>query len=709
MSTTHFHRWRFFSAGGFDQVQLETPEDLAALAGLDQKLWASLACPTQSLEIDQRLLHYIDSNKDGRIRAPDILAAIDWTLARLADPGLLFRDEPLTLAAFKDDAVGQHLALTARRLLDILGRDETQGLEAADTGDLSRLFPPNRANGDGLVPAALTQDATLKAAIADIIACMGAETDRSGEPAVSAAGINGFFKQAQAVYAWERRSIDASVQPFGELTDAAIAAISALREKVDDYFTRIELAAFDPRAASIMNGQESELVRLSALSLANAGEIASLPLAAIDTDDTLPLESGINPAWSRAMRALRGHVVKPVLGDVDSISKDQWDALTAKCNGYFEWQAAKPAAAILQALDAQRIVWLVEHGIQDKLLALVAKDKKVAQAADGLLELDKLLRFKQGLVTLLKNFVSFQDFYGRQDKAIFQAGTLYIDGKSCDLVVAVNDVEAHAKVAANSNSFLLYCSCTRRGQPVRGREALNIVAAVTAGSQGELMIGRNGLFYDRDGNDWDATVVKVVPNAISVREAFWSPYRRMAILISEQIQKLAAARDSELVSSAASTMESGTTAPAETTKAAKAFDIARFAGIFAAIGLAIGALGTALASVVVGLLSLQWWQWPLVAIGIIVFISGPSMLMAWFKLRRRNLGPILDANGWAVNSMARINIGFGASLTQLAQLPAGAARSLRDPYARERPLWPWLLALLAVAGLALYLWWFGWQ
>ena len=56
------------------------------------------------------------------------------------------------------------------------------------------------------------------------------------------------------------------------------------------------------------------------------------------------------------------------------------------------------------------------------------------------------------------------------------------------------------------------------------------------------------------------------------------------------------------------------------------------------------------------------------------------MIMAWFKLRQRNLSPILDANGWAINTRARINISFGTTLTQLATLPKGAQRSLKDPF-----------------------------
>jgi len=75
------------------------------------------------------------------------------------------------------------------------------------------------------------------------------------------------------------------------------------------------------------------------------------------------------------------------------------------------------------------------------------------------------------------------------------------------------------------------------------------------------------------------------------------------------------------------------------------------------------------------------------------------MIIAWLKLRQRNLGPILDANGWAVNGRVKINIPFGGSLTQLARLPEGSTRSLRDPYAEKKQ--PWLLyTILAVLLLA---------
>ena len=704
MTQATAHRWRFFRAGGFDQVQLDTPADLAALRSLDQKLWASLACPVSNLELDRRMLDYIDINRDGRIRAPEILDVVDWTLARLADPSVLFTSGPLRLDSLTQDAEGSRLRAAAQRLLAVLGKSGADSLSAEDTADLALLFPPHESNGDGLVPASLTEDAALKAAIADIIACVGSVPDRSGEEAVGIEQIAAFFDQARQLHAWHARAAEQGLDAFGEGTVAAVEALSVVRAKVDDFFNRVAMAEFDPRAAALMNGQEEELARLGSLSLADAAQLGDLPLAHIAAGASLPLTGRINPAWQAALATLRERVVKPVYGDIEQLSAEQWQNLVALCANYLSWQAETPKPEIAEVLSAERILELVEQDTEAQLLALVERDLAVAEAADGLVELDKLIRLRHGLVTLLRNFVSFQNFYGRQDKAVFQAGTLYIDGKSCDLVVEVGDVEAHAKVADASECFLLYCACTRRGEPVRGKETLNIVAAVTAGSEGELQAGRHGLFYDRDGNDWDAVVVKVVQNAISIREAFWSPYRRISTLVSEQIQKFAASRDADMVASTASKVGETGAAAAAAPAQAQAFDIAKFAGIFAAIGLAVGALGTALAAVVTGILGLAWWQIPLLLVGVLLAISGPSMLLAWFKLRRRSLGPILDGNGWAVNAQARISIPFGTALTQMAELPKGAARALRDPYAEKPVLWPWLIALVLIAGIGYYVW-----
>ena len=99
--------------------------------------------------------------------------------------------------------------------------------------------------------------------------------------------------------------------------------------------------------------------------------------------------------------------------------------------------------------------------------------------------------------------------------------------------------------------------------------------------------------------------------------------------------------------------------------------------------------------IVSGFLNLQGLM-PLGVLAIILLISGPSMILAWLKLRKRNLGPILDANGWAVNAKAKINVPFGASLTGVATLPPGSQRDLVDPFAEKKSPWPKIIVVVIV-------------
>src|SRR2546428_10441270 len=101
MNTTH--AWRFFRAGGFDQVRLDSAADLAALDQLDQKLWVALACPTTGLEFDSRTLALIDLDNDGRIRPPELIAAAKWVCSLLKNPDdLLKSSSSLPLSAIND-------------------------------------------------------------------------------------------------------------------------------------------------------------------------------------------------------------------------------------------------------------------------------------------------------------------------------------------------------------------------------------------------------------------------------------------------------------------------------------------------------------------------------------------------------------------------------------------------------------------------------
>ena len=154
----------------------------------------------------------------------------------------------LPLASIDDSTPeGAELLASARQILTNLGQAEATVITAEETADTTKIFASTKFNGDGIVPAAAADDAATQAVIEDIIACVGAEEDRSGAPGVSQEKIDQFFTEAQAYSDWweEAERDAANILPLAEGTEAAVAAFKAVKAKVDDYFTRCRLAVFD--------------------------------------------------------------------------------------------------------------------------------------------------------------------------------------------------------------------------------------------------------------------------------------------------------------------------------------------------------------------------------------------------------------------------------------------------------------------------------
>ena len=137
------HVWKFFRIGGLDQVALESGADLLALKDLDQKLWVALSCPVNGLELDAKTLALIDADKDGRIRVPELLAAIDWAALHLEDLGvLLLRKDSLPLSAFKTSTPeGKSALVSAKRILANFGQPDASEITLAQAADIARITP----------------------------------------------------------------------------------------------------------------------------------------------------------------------------------------------------------------------------------------------------------------------------------------------------------------------------------------------------------------------------------------------------------------------------------------------------------------------------------------------------------------------------------------------------------------------------------------
>lgn len=694
------HNWRFFRAGGVEQLEIRGGADIAALESLDQKLWVALACPVSGLELPTETLQFLDVDKDGRIRVPDILASIAWLKEVLRSLDTLMKGgEKVYLSALNDKtAVGKELLSAARRVLEQhggIGGSEPH-LELQQVAEALQGFDARRFNGDGVVVADGEDDAVLAAIVTQIIGTVGATPDRSGKPGITQTQVDDFFAETKALLSWQDKvTACADILPLGANTAAAAAAVAAVKTKVDDYFARCRLAAFEARAAGRMNGSEAELDSLATKELSCAApEIARLPLALIAAGRPLPLSDGVNPAWASAITALAG-AVGALLGVHDAtLQESQWVAVQGRLAAYQAWCAEKPVTKV-EPLGIETLRTIAAADLHGPISELIKKDLSADGERNQLLSLQRLLFLQRDFVTLLNNFVNFSMFYSKSGAA-FQAGSLYLDGRRCDLCVRVDDAGKHAALASLAKCYLIYCDCTRQGG-----EKLSIVAALTAGDSDNLMVGRNGVFYDRRGRDFDATITKIIENPISIRQAFFAPYKSFLRIVEETVAKRAAVADAEasnkIKDAAAQTATMDQTKSAASKEPPKKLEI----GTVAAIGVAVGGIATFFTSILALFFGMGFWM-PLGLLALMLTISLPSMLIAWLKLRQRNIGPILDANGWATNCRARINVPFGAALTALASIPLGAERRLRDPYQEKHQPWRLyvlLLTLLVAAGL----------
>ena len=506
------YKWKWTKEGRMAQVRFVTGEDIARLAELDQKCWAALSMPTTGVRFDARMLELMDTDGDGRIRTPEVIAAIDFLKAKNVN--------------------------------------------------LDDLLKPSEADGKKLADVLARQ--------ADLAASAPSAADK------------------QALADWEAKGQTPEVAVFGEATAAGEAALAAVESVIDAFFA----------------------------------PPADMPLVTEAPDVTLPLRDHLNPKHLEAIMAFADACVKPVLGDgVTSIDRIGWKKVKAAFAPYRAWVAAKPV------MNAGKLGDLVDE--------------------------ERVLRYKLHLLEFLENFVSMRRLYAADESATFQMGTLRIDGKEMSLCFHVASEAAHSALSGKSNCCVLYLKLTRPSE----KAERSVCAVVTAGAVAQLYVGRNGVFFDRDGKDWDAVVTKVVENQVSLAEAFWAPWRKLGEGVASTVKKFLGDKQA----AAQKNVEAGTQ-NAQAGGAAMASSVA-------AIGIGVGMMGTAVAAIAAAVKGMGALQIALSIVAIVLVVSLPSVILTWFKLRQRDLGAILNAGGWAINRPMRFSMKRARAFTKCAGNP----------------------------------------
>lgn len=503
------HKWGFTYSGRVKQVVLRNKDDIERLHALDLKKWMAISCPVKGLRLDSRMLELMDTDKDGRIRVPEVLGAIEFLKAKGVDLSALFTP---------DEADRKALA-------EVLERQKALNLE-----------PPTPA-------------------------------------------------EQKAMDDWVALGKSEEVAFLGENTKSALEALEKVEILIDDFFAP---------------AGESQLVTEEAVR-------------------NLPLKNHINARYLEAIIDFYDKCVEPVYKEKEFIGMLEWKALKAKFAPYKAWMNSKPVMN--------------------------------CEAKSRLDDEERVLRYKISLLEFLENFVNMRRLYSNDDFAIYQCGRLRIDAREMDLCFNVEAEASHAALAAKSNCCLLYLKLYRPAQNIERR----VCAVVTAGYVSTLYVGRNGVFSDENGNEWEAVVTKVIESPVSLVEAFWSPWRKMAEACSAMVKKFISDKQTKTISNVQSTTQN-----AQSGGAAMASSVA-------AIGIGIGMLGTAAAAIVSAVNGIRpWWMIFVALAAILLAVSLPSVILAWFKLRKRDIGAILNASGWAINNPMYFSVRRAKGFTKCA-------------------------------------------
>ncbi len=695
---------RFRNFGGIYQFTVATEDDLAKIDTLDPARWAATSAPTPDLHCDTAFLRYLDPDGTKRVRVSQIVAARNWAFARLARKDILrLHTDVFPIEAIDTGDVGKRLRAVADRVNTEQGAADRSKVGLADVRGYKAGYHKLLANGDGVIPPDVVGDVEVAGFIRDAMAMVGSVRDRGGSDGIDKTLLDRFVGQAKAWLDWRAGTVAAGV--WGEDTAPAWEIVQALDGRIEAWFLYCDLLRQENPAPEALRLKDDDIRALRVgPTAALEHHLAEAPLAAPVSNGELLLSGPINAVYREKFAVLRTKVLSRALGGRPVLTREAWREIKATLGVYGTWLAAKPQEP-MDTLGEERVRAMLSSGLADKVYTLIAQDLAAQAEIDQVDDLEKLLLCVRWLVDLANNVVNFSAIYRPDATALVEKGSLVIDGRRLDFCLLVTDRAAHKAVASESLCFLVYAKITSREG---GDTVYEIVAPVTAGEKGRIHVGKRGIFIDLDNKEFDAQVVEIVENPISVREAAFAPFRRAAALIGSKIEEwtssAAAAQDHALQDRATATVTAARTevehtvdpmgtvaghdaeasptpvAPAAAATASSAAHppAARSEGLninsmVVGGGVALAGLGAILASLFSALTSLKGW----VAIfGMIAVVMSISALAGWLKLRRRDMSLILEANGWAVNVHMKITARIAQVFVFTPDLPK---ESVLDP------------------------------
>ncbi len=686
-------------------LRVDSPRDLRFVLSLDEALWVANSASIDTINADAVLLDYLDPNDDKRVHAQDVKEAIRWMLDRLATlDGVVEGNETLRLAAIREeDDEGRRIRLAADKILKRVGAADSEVVTLEHVRKVKKVEDDRGLSAAGIVLPAAAQDDEMRAFLEAVLGTVGGADHPGGEKGVTEDHLKAFLEEARTYLAWQKQSdlgtegSATAVMPLGADTHAAYELLAGLRDKIDQFFSLCHAARIDPQVADRVwapNAAPKEL------DLADRGALESFliatPLARPNPNGRLDVTGELNPQFAADMARFHETIMTP-LGAGGRLDRNEWAAIRGRFAAHRAWFEDRPAVSV-GGLDVEVLQAFVDdERFHTDSMSLIAQSHRTALDLREVHLVEQLILYQAWMLPFVNSFVSFPALYDPKKRALFEMGTLIMDGRHFTLAVRVLDRELHKRLSSASNVFVLFAEITdREGQP-----QYEVAVPVTSGGRGNLQVGKRGIFVDTDGESHHAKVIHIVENPISFREALVSPFVRMGQAITGKLEKMQSAAEDKIEEfgvGAVSKVEA-TEAPAEAAPQPAAQSAG---GVLAGGGIALAALGSSGAFVISTLADMSPWTIVATLGALSQVILLPILLVAWIKLRRRDLSSILEGAGWGINARMRLDRRQADTFTLRPPYPPGA-RGIR-----HRAWWAWLVAALVVVGGAVAIaWWQG--
>jgi len=657
----------FKNYGGSYQLRIQDAEDLEKIKVLDEAHWAATSVLTSSLNCDPAFVSYVDTDQNGRIRTNEVKEAQTWLFRFLSNRSRLSVGTD-TLGLNDIDIShpeGQKLHKVAKLILANLNSSDAEKISLTQVRDVQSIMANAANNGDGIIPPEVTSNSDLAQFIISVIETIGSTLDASGKAGISQEQLKMFFHETEAYLAWKSKGEipkgqnTTEIVPWGEETPQSYKLMTSLEEKIEQYFVQCAMVRFDERTRVQMQLRQKELdeIDFADKSMMEA-RIKDAPLAVPNPKGILDLEASINPIYAEQLFDFKEKVLQRALGgSVKHLTQKQWEEVKSIFTSYRAWLENKQGVKV-EKLDVNRLRTYLNGSYRKQVSELIAKDLAVADDLNQMHNLEKLILYQRWLMELANNFVSFSNLYNPRTRSLLEMGTLVIDGRQITFTMKVQDRQAHKKIAEKSCMYLLYVEVTGRQEKDIKFE---IVAAVTSGIAGRLYLGKRGIFFTVDGREWDAQIVDIVENPISIYESIRAPFQQFTSFIRKQVDKFTKSGQGKLEKSSTAPSASGMTRD-----------------LLLGGGIAIAALGSSFAYVTKALSQVKPTHILVALVGIATIILLPGIIMGFVKIRKRDMSAFLEASGWAVNVHMHLSTTLGRLFTHVPSLPKDVRREHRD-------------------------------